>query len=275
MILDRTKITLLLGALLLSLGLLACGQEPTLAPTDVPSPASGTPAVAVSPTPALDQPASSPTTPPTATKPPATAAPASQPTPASGVTLPPTLVPAATAAPVPTDVPAPVPSLLELRLPLESSSSEIDAVRIIGKTATDAAVEINGASLEVGADGSFQADVLLDLGDNTIEVTATRRSGETVSRSWAVSFSPPVDGLPFTVFYPPDGLEISEAVIPVIAGARPDAVVGVNGAPVEVNVLGLFSTSVTLDEGANLIEVVATDIDGNVRSEAVAVFYLP
>ena len=48
-----------------------------------------------------------------------------------------------------------------------------------------------------------------------------------------------------------------------------------NGIPVDVNGLGIFSTTVTLEEGANFIEVVATDISGNVRFQTVAVFYLP
>ena len=74
---------------------------------------------------------------------------------------------------------------------------------------------------------------------------------------------------------PPDGLETAESAIPLFGGTRADAVVGVNGTPVEVNALGIFSTTVTLEEGPNFIEVVATDIRGNVRFQTVAVFYLP
>ncbi len=50
---------------------------------------------------------------------------------------------------------------------------------------------------------------------------------------------------------------------------------GINGIPVEINALGIFSGAVTLEEGPNLIEIVATDIQGNVRFQTVAVFYLP
>ena len=61
-----------------------------------------------------------------------------------------------------------------------------------------------------------------------------------------------------------------------IAGVtRLDAVVGVNEIPIEVSELGIFSTTASLEEGANLIEVVAADLDGNVRFQTVAVFYTP
>jgi uncharacterized protein YfaP (DUF2135 family) len=50
-------------------------------------------------------------------------------------------------------------------------------------------------------------------------------------------------------------------------------VVGVNEVPVEVDALGIFSTTVALEEGPNLIEVVAADLDGNVRFQTLVVFY--
>ena len=77
------------------------------------------------------------------------------------------------------------------------------------------------------------------------------------------------------MFYPPDGLVVSDPEIAVVGGTRLEAVVGVNGVPVDINSLGIFSTSITLEEGGNFIEVLATDIDGSVRFQTVAVFYLP
>ena len=68
---------------------------------------------------------------------------------------------------------------------------------------------------------------------------------------------------------------MTEPTIPVIGGTRVDAVVGVNGIPVDVNALGIFSTILTLEEGANFIEVVATDIGGNIRFQTVVIFYVP
>ena len=44
---------------------------------------------------------------------------------------------------------------------------------------------------------------------------------------------------------------------------------------VEVDVLGIFSISVTLEVGPNAIEVTASDLLGNVRSQTVVVFRMP
>ena len=42
-----------------------------------------------------------------------------------------------------------------------------------------------------------------------------------------------------------------------------------------VNELGIFSTTIVLEEGPNLIEVVAVDIQRNVNFQTVVVFYEP
>jgi len=81
--------------------------------------------------------------------------------------------------------------------------------------------------------------------------------------------------LPFSLFYPSDGVETRQPSIPVFGVTRPDAVVAINGDPVNVNAPGIFSGQSDLEEGANLVEVVATDIDGNIRSGVIAVFYIP
>lgn len=48
---------------------------------------------------------------------------------------------------------------------------------------------------------------------------------------------------------------------------------GVNEVPVEVDARGIFSTTIELEEGSNLIEVVAADLEGNVRFQTLVVFY--
>ena len=58
-------------------------------------------------------------------------------------------------------------------------------------------------------------------------------------------------------------------------GPLETAVVGIDETPVEIDSLGIFSEEVALQEGANLLEVVATDIDGNVRFQTLVVFYTP
>jgi len=216
-----------------------------------------------------ESPTESPTAPPTS-RPASTIAP-------TQIAPPPTTAPLPV-TPDPTTAPTTSPTLpltLELIAPEDGAGVEVDVVRVMGKTRVDAAVGVNGTPVEVSIDGSFHHDLELENGVNLIEVVATTFSGETAFQEAAVFFISTAAGLPFTLFYPTDGLVVSEPDIPVFGGTRPDAVVGVNGTPVDINSLGIFSASVTLEEGGNFIEVLATDIDGNVRFQTVAVFYLP
>lgn len=148
-------------------------------------------------------------------------------------------------------------------------------MRVLGITRPNTVVDVNGVPVDVAVDGSFQHDLTLEEGANPIEVVATDPFGRAASQRVTVFFTSPTAGLPFSLFYPSDGLEVVEPTISVVGGTRQDAVVGVNGTPVDVNALGIFSTTVSLDEGANLIEVVAADIQDNVRFQTVVVFYTP
>ena len=167
------------------------------------------------------------------------------------------------------------PLVLELLAPEDGIGVEVDAVRVTGNTRIDAVVSVNGMPVEVSSNGSFQYDLILQEGANLVEVTATTLSDESASQDAAVFFISTAAGLPFTLFYPPDGLTVAVPNIPVFGGTSPGAVVGVNGVPVAINGLGIFSTTVTLEEGANFIEVLATDNVGNVRFQTVGIFYLP
>ncbi|MCH8940296.1 MAG: hypothetical protein IIC27_04130 [Chloroflexi bacterium] len=229
--------------------LAACGGDP-----ETPTPTSTATAIALPGTPT---PGPSPT---------ATATP-TNPTPTPTRTRVPTSPPTPTATPM--------PLVLELLSPQDGLGVEIGAVRVLGKTRVDAVVGINGTPVEVSADGTFQHDVVLDEGATSIEVVAIDLSGDTAFEQVVVFSISTTSGLPFSIFYPPDGIEVSEPTIQVIGGTRLDATIGVNGTPTEPNALGIFSTLVSLEEGGNIIEVVAADIQGNVRFQNLVVFYLP
>jgi len=111
-------------------------------------------------------------------------------------------------------------------------------------------------------------------GVNLLEVVASEPSGRTRAEQIVVFMVYPIAALPFSLLYPKDGLVVTQASIPVVGVTSPGAIVGVNGIPVEVNELGVFSTTVPLKMGDNLIEVVATDIR-EVRFQTVVVFYTP
>ena len=187
-------------------------------------------------------------------------------------TLPPTVTPQP-AKPTPTR-PAEEPPTLLVITPPNSIGVEVGAVRVTGIT-SGTKIGINGIPVAVLEDGTFQRDLTLSDGVNLIEVTATAPGGQTTSQQLVVFYVSPTAGLPFTLLYPPDGLTVSQPEVNVMGVTTLDAIVGVNQIPVEVNSLGVFSAAVVLEEGANLVEVVATNIQGNIRFQTVAVFYTP
>ena len=196
--------------------------------------------------------------------------------------------PGPTPAPVQLEVatrtPEPIPTLvvsltqeqipLTLLSPIDGAEVASGAVRILGQTRLDAAVAVNGIPVDVESDGTFQRDILLEEGANLVEVVSTDLYGQLSSRSVAVFFKAPEVGLPLNLFYPPDGLEVAADTVIVTGVTNPDAAVAINGIPVEINALGIFSKAVFLEEGVNLIEVVGTDLQADSQARTVAVFYV-
>ena len=72
----------------------------------------------------------------------------------------------------------------------------------------------------------------------------------------------PIPPLTLRLLAPLDGAGVEIGVVGVLGKTRPDAVVAVNGVPVEVDATGTFRHDLILEDGANLIEVVASDLLG-------------
>ncbi len=191
----------------------------------------------------------------------------------------PTATPAgAQATPVPTaGGPGGTFDDLELRVfgPVDGSAVETGAVRVVGSARPDAIVAVNGVPVDLGADGMFTADVDLAEGINEIEVIATDIAGNTESVFLVVFGATAASALPLSVFFPRDGLLVRTPEIEVTGSSRQDAIVGVNGIPADVEASGIFTATVSLVEGANLIEIVAADLANNVSFQTTVVFYQP
>ncbi len=84
---------------------------------------------------------------------------------------------------------------------------------------------------------------------------------------------PEVAAIPLTVFEPADETTVYTSDIIVRGQTDPDAVVSVNEAVVDVDADGKFSTTVVLEEGPNLIEVTASNFEGNENSLVLTVIY--
>jgi len=192
--------------------------------------------------------------------------------------------PPATPALTPTAAPE-LPLELAVMVPREGTATPCDegsveftvgtwGIPVVGTTRVDAVVTVDGTLVEVNEDGMFVHSVGLSEGPNLVEVTASDLLGNQHTISMMVYQVSPV-GIPLYVFWPANDATVNSASVPVIGTTNVDAVVTVNGVLVEVDVLGIFSISVTLEEGPNVIEVTASDLLGNVRSQTVVVFRTP
>lgn len=77
------------------------------------------------------------------------------------------------------------------------------------------------------------------------------------------------------VVEPQDELMVAASPIRVGGSTSPGAEVSVNGELIDVGEQGDFAAMVELEEGPNVIEVIATDYEGNEAYRILTVIYLP
>ena len=144
---------------------------------------------------------------------------------------------------------------------------------VYGQTEPGTTVVISGVEIEVDSLGGFRAEVSLEEGENMLEVSASVESGEATQISRRVTAL----DLPFllVISEPENESVVSRSSLPLSGRTDPNAVVSVNGRSVPVDRFGYFSTTVTLIEGPNIMDVVATNNDGETLSKVVAVIYRP
>ncbi len=68
---------------------------------------------------------------------------------------------------------------------------------------------------------------------------------------------------------------VRSPTVSISGTTTPDALVSVNGVLVDVGADGGFTTTVALKEEPNLIEVVASDFQGNKVSAVLSIIYIP
>jgi len=78
-----------------------------------------------------------------------------------------------------------------------------------------------------------------------------------------------------TVTEPTDNSIINADKVEVKGRTTPGAIVSVNGELAEVDEGGNFTMMVVLEEGPNIIEVIASDLEGNEESRTLVIIYVP
>ena len=214
-----------------------------------------------------------------------TALPRVEPTPIATVTpVPsPTPPPTPTPPPPPTSTPAPtvtptvtINGLLDVQGPEDNAALRADSVVVHGYAHPDAAVQVNDEPVELDETGRFSRLIDLLPGYNTITVDAETPDGESESATLSViSLLLPPQPFFLIVTQPEDQTSVVHPTIPLVGRTTAGTVVTVNGVAVPVDISGVFSTTITLDPGPNLIEVQGTSTEGDELNALVAVIYRP
>lgn len=202
-----------------------------------------------------------------------TASPTSEPTPmqAAPVETPTPRPP--TATPIPEQAPA---LFLEVRGPADGSTVQIDGIVVHGLTVADALVSVNGEVVDVDDEGGFQIVVALEPGENVIEVVARDSSGNRrEERLTITSLVLPPQPFFLLITQPETQSIVSQKNIVLAGRTSSGSIVSVNGVSVPVDPLGIFSSTITLGEGPNIIDVLATSNEGDLLSSIIAIIYRP
>ena len=246
--------------------------------TPIPRPDSSTatPPVAVTPTP----PGTSTAVPTPTSSPVPTLAPSATPVPTAQATQVPTREPAPidpTHTPSPSPTPAPTEDssglMLQVYAPEDGAVVPGSVVAVYGQTLPDARVFIQGEETGVDAQGGFRAEVSLAPNENDVTIVSQDETGRRRSVSRTVTSL----ALPFLLLVtePENESIVSVSVLRLAGRTGPNAIVSINGRSVPVDRFGYFSGTVALDDGPNVIDVVATNDDGRTLSTVLAVIYRP
>ena len=93
--------------------------------------------------------------------------------------------------------------------------------------------------------------------------------------SFSTALPPGSRALFLTIKTPQNQTAVNTKNIMVSGTTIPEATLSISGATVAVDSQGSFSTPVQLEEGPNLIEVIASDYSGNEVSSSLEIIYIP
>jgi flagellar hook assembly protein FlgD len=130
-----------------------------------------------------------------------------------------------------------------------------------GRVSPNSVLKVNGKEANVGADGDFNVDILLQEGENVLAFEASDAVGNlaTAERRVYLKTRPPALSLSSVK----EGMEVSEPSFLVVGQTEVGASVRLNGRELAVDSRGGFQGLVNLVEGDNLIRAEAVDRAGN------------
>lgn len=162
--------------------------------------------------------------------------------------------------------------------PADGSFTNVENVTVSGTAAPTTTVDIynNGdkvASAETTDEGTFSSTITLEDGANTLTAKAVTEQGST-DESAPVTVTLDQTKPKLSISAPANGLKTNREAV-TVTGKADDANlewIKVNGQKAKVDAEGNYSHRVLLDEGENVIKVVALDQAGNRQAKTVKVY---
>jgi len=97
----------------------------------------------------------------------------------------------------------------------------------------------------------------------------------TASPASELSQTPRANPALLEIIAPEDESIVTESMLVIVGKTIPGAVVSINGNLLNVDITGKFQFALALDEGPNIIEIVASDMNGNEQNLILRVIYEP
>lgn len=164
------------------------------------------------------------------------------------------------------------PPVIQLAGPQADSWLNTTIAIVSGSVPADARVTVNGQAAQVGPDGFFTLDVVLQDGDNIIRVVATDPVGNAATEERVVHVRS--HGPVITLLNLPDGLSVAEATLRVVGKVDPGSSVTLNGSAAPADAQGNFTATLALQPGQNVITFVSNDQAGNSTTLTRQVSYI-
>ncbi len=166
-----------------------------------------------------------------------------------------------------------VPPEITIIAPTDTSVNG-KSVKLIGKTEKGAAVTIDGDSIPVKPDGTFET-ILIGDGKTVFKIISTDIAGNKNEKTVTITFnnSAPINPPSLTVTSPQDGTIVYQQSLVITGKTDPGAAVEVNGESATVAEDGAFTITIQLKNGENTIDIVASK-NGKNTEKKISVKYI-
>jgi len=161
----------------------------------------------------------------------------------------------------------PIPPLLTVIAP---DSSDSEYLVITGQTEKECVVYVNNTPAKPDRKGCFTATIQLKEGQNSITVSSTNKEGGTATTQKTVSFAPTEPRLEVII---PEDSKNNQVSISGITDTG-STLVYINDVMANINPQsGVFSGTITLEDGVNTVTVTAINKWGKTNSVSKNIFY--